>query len=128
MANRAASQEVCFLCLHETSEPSFEKAKPQPSRFCNCKIYAHRQCWQDYWGNHRSVKCPYCRTEFTENPLNSAAMPPIVVVVQNKPDELPPPPRRQGISYDQQYMSSLAGCCLCYFIILPIILGAIDRS
>ena len=106
--------EQCFICIHVHTQ-AFEKPIQITSKLCACKVYAHRECWQQFESGDSPTRCPYCYTLTQQNPMMEACKNPPPVVVER---------RRQRYAGDDPQVQCLMACCLMYFVVVGI-LGAL---
>lgn len=103
-------REPCFVCLNVNTK-AFEKTMQQNSISCDCKVYAHRECWSEYLNANIPAKCPICRCVFIQNPMVEACMNPIEVTV-SKSEHSPG---------DDAGVKGFVCCCSSYLCLIGII-------
>lgn len=104
--------EPCVICL-QTSTLAFETIKQHIT--CECKVYAHRECWKSYIVHTPTTPCPICRRTTIVNPMQEACREPPLVVLEE---------RKSYYAGDNPQVQCLICCCLGYFIGIAVV-GAI---
>ncbi len=89
--------EQCFLCLQE-------KADKVSASSCQCKVYAHPACWNEYVQKKGRVECPLCH--IVKNPMAVAAKEalPARVYVRRETED------------NEGFQKGCICCCLGWFI------------